>query len=412
MFKTSFWLLLAVGAAGLAAASPAFQSLYGIAPAKYEVAAVGRGTIVKVVRATGRVKPVHAVQVGTFVSGPIDELFVDFNDTVKKGDLLAKIDARIYESEVAQDRAIVATRKADLQRVKALLEQAVNEEQRGLGVREDNEDFISDSELDALKYQRLSLAAQVEVSKAAVQQAEAKLKNSLANLEYTEIRSPVDGVVIDRRVEKGQTVAATFATPVLFIVAPELAQEMHVYATVDEADIGLVRAAKQEDRTVSYTVDAYPDEVFEGRIEQIRSSSAAIDGVVTFPVVVSTTNPDRKLMGGMTANLLFKTEQKDEALYVPNSAIRFYPPEHLVRQQDRSILDPEQALASEAADDSGDGPSLLHNENRNRRHVWVANDEGKLRAVEITIGISDDRVTEVLKGELTEGDKIVIAVES
>jgi HlyD family secretion protein len=223
--------------------------------------------------------------------------------------------------------------------------------------------------LDRMKFRRISLEAQLAVAETGVQQAEARLKNSQANLQYTDIRSPVDGQIIDRRVEPGQTVAATFATPILFVVTPDLAGEMHVFAKVDEADIGLVREAQDAGRPVRFTVDAYPEEEFVGKIKQIRSRSSTIESVVTFPVVVTTTNQNRKLLPGMTGNLLFTTAVKDNALRVPNTAIRFYPPAQQVRIQDRRLLDPEAGIKDdEAAEAGGDETQLTIAQLRNRRH--------------------------------------------
>lgn len=402
-------LVLGVGAGSW----PAAHYWRRLVAPQFRGAAVSRGSITTFVRATGTVRPVVAVQVGAFVSGPIAELKVDFDDQVKKGDLLARIDARIYEGDVARDRAALEVQRAEVNRIMPLLTQAERANKRGLGLQQDNEDFISETELDKLKYTHESLTAQLQSAKAAVQLAEAKVKNSLANLEYTEIRSPVDGVVIDRKIDLGQTVVATFATPILFVVAPDLAGEMHIFAKVDEADIGLLREAQQANRAVHFTVDAYPDDEFTGRVKQIRSNSSALESVVTFPVVVTTTNPDRKLLPGMTANLVFETSVKENILRIPNTAIRFYPPADYVREEDRRLLDPERAAADSEREGSGvEGDSAgFGRRGRNRRHVWVA--EGHLlRAVEVTVGISDEQFTEIVSDNLQEGEEVVTDIES
>ncbi len=409
--KLFLLLLVVVVASGIVASPSTREYLQHWGKPRFRTAEVSRGTITTYVRATGAVRSVQAVQVGSFVSGPIEALYADFNDHVKKGDLIAKIDDRLYQADVASERAILATRKADVRRAEALLQQAINEESRGLAVREDNQDFISNSELDQLKFNRQSLEAQLDVAKAGVEQAEAKLSNSLANLAYTEIRSPVDGIIIDRAVEPGQTVAATFATPVLFVVAPDLAGEMYIYAKVDEADIGLVREAQRVKRPVHFTVDAYPDQIFEGTIKQIRSSSSVIEGVVTFTVVVSTFNPDRRLMPGMTASLFFETEVSEDILRVPNAAISFYPQQKHVHPQDRELLDPDRGLAENQDDQQEQDDTPFGIRRRNQRHVWTAQGDF-LRAVPITIGISDERYTEVLSGDLSEGGRIVIGLET
>ncbi len=407
--RLSIFAIVALVVVALLAAPAAQERWRHYAAPAFQTTRLSRGDITSVVRATGTVKPVLAVDVGSFASGPIEELYVDFNDVVTKGQLIAKIDPRIYEGDVARDKAMLTTQQSEVKRVDAILQQARNEEQRGLAVRKDDPAFISDEELDKLKYARISLEAQLAVAQANVMQAEAQLKNSTANLGYTQIRSPVDGVIIDRRVEPGQTVAAAFTTPVLFTVAPDLAGDMHIFAAVDEADIGLVKAALERKSPVHFTVDAYQGERFEGSIAQVRSRSVLIENVVTFPVVVKTTNADRKLMPGMTANLFFETETKKDILRVPNSAIHFFPPAKFVRPADRKLLLPGRVPEPEMGDDGQ--PDVMRAwmpDTDNRRHLWVK--EGyQLRAVEVTIGISDEFFTEITSGDLNDGDEVVIA---
>ena len=189
---------------------------------EFRTSIVTRGSIVATVESTGTVDPVLKVQIGSFVSGPVVELCVDFNDRVQKDDLLARIDPRIYEAAVARDQASLAHAKAEVARVTALLQQAINDEKRAMALRATNEDYLADTELDRFKYNRISLEAQVRVAEAAIDQAEANLTNSNANLDYTEIRSPVDGIIIDRKIDPGQTLAAQVQTPELFIVAPNM----------------------------------------------------------------------------------------------------------------------------------------------------------------------------------------------
>jgi len=376
----------------------------------FQTTTMSRGGITSVVRATGTVKPVVAVDVGSFVSGPIEALYVDFNDEVEKGQLIAKIDPRIYEGDVARDEALLATQRSEVKRVDAILQQARNDEERGLSVRQDDPGFISDEELDKLKFARVSLEAQLEVAEANVLQAKAQLNKSKANLGYTEIRSPVDGVIIDRSVEPGQTVAAAFTTPVLFTVVPDLAGQMHIFAAVDEADIGYVKAAAEDNKPVHFTVDAYQGERFKGTISQVRSRSVIIENVVTFPVVVTTTNSDRKLMPGMTANLYFETESKDDALRVPNAAIHFFPPAKYVRPSDRKLLSPGHVPDPELEEDGK--PDVMRAwmpAKDDRRHLWVV-DDGQLRAVEVTIGIGDEFYTEITSGDLDEGSTVVVSI--
>jgi len=403
------FVIVALIAIAIVAAPTAQERWRQYTAPSFQTTTLSRGDISSVVRATGTVKPVLAVDVGSFASGPIEELYADFNDEVKKGQLIAKIDPRIYEGDVARDEALLATQESEVKRVDAGLQQAKNEEARGLAVRKDNPDFISDKELDNLKFTRISLEAQLAVAQANVMQAKAQLENSRANLGYTQIRSPVDGIIIDRKVEPGQTVAAAFTTPVLFTVAPDLAGQMDIFAAVDEADIGHVTAALKNERPVHFTVDAYLGERFEGTIRQIRSRSVILENVVTFPVIVSTTNTDRKLMPGMTANLFFETETKKDVLRVPNSAIHFFPPAKFVRPADRKLLMPGRVPEPEL-DEEGN-PDVMRAwmpETDNRRHLWVV--EGlQLRAVEVTVGISDEFFTEITSGDLQEGFEVVIS---
>jgi HlyD family secretion protein len=364
--------------------------------------------------ATGTVQPVLSVHVGSFVSGPISELFVDFNQKVTEHMLLATIDPRIYKAAVARDSAALKNREAEVDRVKAQLQQAINDEERAKKLYEDNPDFISESELDVYHFNRKSLEAQVAVAETAVEQAQANLQNSEANLGYTEIKSPVDGIVIDRKIDPGQTLAAQFQTPELFIVAKDMDKEMHIFASVDEADIGLIQEAQRRGQTVQFTVDAYPDELFEGKIHQVRMSSTTTQNVVTYPVVVSAPNRDMKLMPGMTAELSFRVDETENVLRVPNPALRFFPQPEQVRPEDRKLLD-----GAEAASDEETGTSEVElsaaekaeaRAKRNRRHVWVA--EGDLlRAVEVVTGISDHKHTEIVSGNVSEGMKLVTGIK-
>jgi HlyD family secretion protein len=379
---------------------------------RYRDAEVVRRTISSVVNSTGEVKPVLSVSVGSFVSGPIIRLHVDFNERVEKNQLLAEIDPRIYIAAVDGAKAALLTRQADVERVRALLQQAINDERRSVALRKDNPDFISQTEIDRFHFNRLSLDAQLQVAIAAVEQAQASLHNAEANLVYTKIVSPVDGIVINRKIDPGQTLAAQFQTPELFIVAPEMDKKMHIFASVDEADIGLIRRAQEEGRPVECTVDAYPDDLFTGSIEQIRFSSTATQNVVTYPVVVAAPNVDLKLLPGMTADLSFQISEKKDVLCVPNAALRFYPKPEAVRPADRKLLDG----ADQGGDQDETQPPPSARENAAvgaRRHPRPdATLEGeRLRAVELTVGISDSRFTEIVEGELSEGQKLVTGVK-
>ncbi|HRX78852.1 MAG TPA: efflux RND transporter periplasmic adaptor subunit [Pirellulaceae bacterium] len=405
-------VLLLVGGACAAAYQPAADYWKKRNQPTWKQLETKKGTIIAVVNSTGTVKPVLSVQIGSFVSGPIKDLFVDFNQEVEKGELLATIDARIYEAAVARDRAFLATSRAEVDRAEAQLQQAVNNEVRALSLQEENEDFISDQELDQLKFNRIALEAAVEVAKASIDQAQANLDNSLANLGYTEIRSPVSGMIIDRKIDPGQTLAAQFQTPELFVVAPDMREKMHIYASVDEADIGLIRSAQEKGRPVHFTVDAYRDDLFEGQIEEIRFSSTELQNVVTYPVVVAAPNPELKLLPGMTASISFRVDESEDVIRIPNAALRFYPDIKHVREQDRKLLEGKDWERESEEDD--DAMSAMEKaavrKERNRRHVWIV--EGDfLKAVEVETGLSDSKYSELVSGDLTEGQKLVTGIE-
>lgn len=372
-----------------------------------------RGTIVAVVNSTGTVKPVLSVQIGSFVSGPIKELFVDFNQEVEENELLATIDARIYEASVARDRAFLATSNAEVDRAQAQLQQSINNETRALSLQEENEDFISDQELDQLKFGRVALEAALEVAKASVDQAKANLDNSLANLGYTEIRSPVSGMIIDRKIDPGQTLAAQFQTPELFVVAPDMREKMHIYASVDEADIGLIRAAQEKGKPVHFTVDAYRDDLFEGKIEEIRFSSTELQNVVTYPVIVAAPNSDLKLLPGMTASISFHVDESEDVIRIPNAALRFYPDIKQVREEDRKLLEGKDWEREAEEDDEATMSAMekaAARKKRNRRHVWVVEGEF-LKAIEVETGLSDSKYTELVSGDIKEGQQMVTGIE-
>ena len=406
-------LLLAVVGGGAAAGyRPAMEYWKRRNAPKWETEKVDRGDVVFEVNATGTVRPVLQVVVGSFVSGPIKECLVDFNDEVKAGDLLAVVDKRLFEANVARDEATLATREADVARVKAELQRAINDERRARKLREINKDYLSDTEMDQYRFGRQALEAQLKVAEKAVESARATLANSRANLQYCEIRSPVDGIIVDRKIDPGQTLAAAFQTPELFIVAPDLRKKVHIFAQVDESDIGRIREAAEREQPVRFQVDAYPDEVFTGAIEQIRLSSSETQNVVTYPVVVAAANPDLKLLPGMTATLSFQIQHKKDVLRVPNAALRFYPEKEWVRTEDQALLEGKGNVGN-SDDEEDDAARFSVTERveaykkRHHRHVWVK-DGLKLRAIEVVTGISDHHYTEIVSGDLKPGDELVV----
>ena len=384
----------------------------------WRTAEVSRGPIVAVVNSTGTVKPVLQVSVGSFVSGPVQKLSVEFNQEVKQGDLLAEIDPRIYEANVGRDRATYLSREADVFRVKAQLQQAINDEKRSLALRAEDQTFIAQAEIDKYKFSRMSLEAQLKVAETTADQAKASLDYSILQLGYTKILAPVSGVVINRKIDPGQTLAAQFQTPELFIIAPDMKEKMHVHASVDEADIGLIKEAQRKKLPVSFTVDAYPSDIFVGTVDEIRLSYTTTQNVVTYPVIVAAKNPELKLLPGMTANLSFQVDDRAAAVKLPNTALRFFPNIQHVRQEDRELIEGTAEKHANSQEDATDTPASRlsaqerteNRRNRSRRHVWVEDGEF-LRAVEVLTGLSDSQNTEMVSGDLQAGDKLVIGIQ-
>lgn len=407
-----FWMVALFSLAGVSAAGWYAYQRNSPAASKgpFRETTVVRGALTRVVNSTGTIHPVTSVQIGAFVSGPIEEIFVDFNSQVKAGQTLAKIDPRLFKAQVARDEASLAHAQADLSRVKAMLEKAESDERRAAGLLA-KRGSITQSEVEQTVADRKSWEAQIGVAQASIKQAEASLSLSRANLDYAVIVSPVDGVVTDRKVDPGQTVASQFQTPVLFVVAPEMDKRVHVYAAVDEADVGLIRRAEEEEQPVRFTVDAYPEQMFQGRIEQIRLNPTTLQNVVTYTVVVEAPNVGRMLLPGMTANLSFQISEHKNVLKIPNSALRFFPKAAQVHPDDHHVLERRDQQNAAADQKSLSTPSAVERQTSavesHRRHVWVA--EGTLlRAVEVHTGVSDNQFTELVSGPLKEGRQLVV----
>ncbi len=412
--KTLFRLLLVAGVLcgiGVAVYYPVQTYLDVRNRTLWRTQSVSKGDIAQTVNSTGKVEPIHRVSVGASVSGPISELFVDYNSKVVEGQLMARIDSRIYKSTVARDQALLQTRLAEVARAEALQQQAINDERRGGELKKGNRDFISEAELDQFRFVRMTRDAELLVSKTNVDQAKAQLDNSLANLAYTDILSPCEGVVIEKKIDIGQTLAAQFQTPEMFVVAPEMDKRMHIYASVDEADIGMIRKAQSDGQVVRFTVDAYPEELFDqGKIVQVRLSSTEQQNVITYPVIVETPNTDLKLLPGMTANLSFQIKKREGVVRVPNAALRFYPARDKVHPDDREIIDgvdEQKQVVTDTAKQMSADEKAAATRAQNLRHVWIA--EGKfLRGKPVRTGISDNRYTELIDGGLSEHDELVV----
>jgi HlyD family secretion protein len=410
------WLVVLGGIAGLSAAAyqPAVNYWKVRNAPQWRTAEVSRGRIVAVVNASGTIKPVRSLTIGSFVSGPIDPTapIAEFNQEVKAGDLLCKIDPRIHAANLQRDMANLESSRAELDRANAQLEQAERDLTRVAKLREKDKTFIAETELDKYHYSVLTFKAAVGVAAASVKVAQSQVDNSETQLKYCEILAPESGIIIDRMIDPGQMLAAQFQTPELFVIAPNLRERVDVHASVDEADIGLIRQAQQEKLPVTFTVDAYSDELFQGEIQAVRMNATTTQNVVTYPVIVSAPNSELKLLPRMTANISFQVGDRADVTKIPNSALRFYPNPAYVRQADLRLVEAQQDRATDQQatqseqSTSAQERSELRRE-RNRRHVWVAED-GLLRAVEVVTGLSDSRFTEMLEGDLKPGDRLVI----
>jgi len=392
----------------------------------FRTATVEKGEIIAVRDTTGKVKPVKTYQVGSFVSGPITGLFVDFNSEVKEGQKLAQVDPRLFLLAVAREEAVLRTREAEVARAKAALilakndaERAKNDQQRARALQELDEDYISAAELDRIKYSLLAFQSQitlaesgVEQALAGVEQAKASLENANTNLGYTDITSPCDGMVLARKIEPGQTLAAQFQTPVLFEVVEDLKKEIHIIAEVDETDIGRISEAKKDGQPVKFRVSAYPEDLFEGVIWQIRKSTVPEAVVVTYPVVISAENPDMKLFPGMTAEVSFQLKVRPNVIKIPMAALGFYPEKKLVHPDDHKVL--EGASRAEEEEENERSLSATEiaalNKKGKTRHVWIIDGE-QLRAVEVVTGADGGGFYEMISGDLKPDQKLVTSVK-
>lgn len=448
------FLLLVVAAV----AAVFFQGRRASSNNEYFTAVVTRGPLKKVVNATGVVQTVVTVPVGSQVSGQVQELFADFNSVVKRGQLLAKLDPRNLESAVANSRAQLAaaqarlrsaeaetkTHAANLQSSKANLEaarvtrdnaklnfdRATELSQKGVASKNDYDTAKANydsavarfdqaaASLAQVEAQSASTEAQIAQAKAGLQQAEADLDRSQVNLEYANIFSPVDGVVISRDVDVGQTIAASMSAPTLFSIATDLS-EMQVRASVDEADIGSI----SETAKVTFTVDAYQNDLFPARIAEIRLNPQTVQNVVTYNVILRITNKEMKLKPGMTANIVITVAERDNVLKIPNAALRYRPPDapdpgeelppppsRIVPTSSRSgddvalprapgqRWDPDQKLRFDAVDSDPQRPG----------RVWVLGPDNKPIERVMVLGITDGAMTEMVSGDLKENEEVIV----
>src|SRR5580765_8040661 len=310
-------------------------------------AQVTRGDVVDTVGATGTLQAVTTVQVGTQVSGTISELHADFNSLVKKGQVLARLDPSLFQTQIEQARANLVRSQADLERQKVALDDAGTKLARAkeLSARQ----LLPRSELDAAEVAQRAAEAQLKSSQAQITQAQASLNQNQVNLEHTVIQAPIDGLVISRNVDVGQTVAASMQAPTLFVLAADLTK-MQVVANLDESDVGRIRPKQ----VVTFRVDAYPNETFRGSVSQVRLNPIVQQNVVTYATVIDVPNNELKLKPGMTANVNVEIARSSNVLRVPNSALRFRPTNEIFAALGQTP-DPSQLRADAGGRRGGQG---------------------------------------------------------
>ena len=359
--------VFAVAAGGLYACMPAQTARFVTEP-------VRNGDLIRAITTTGSVNPVATVQVGSYVSGPIQSIACDFNTQVKAGQLCARIDARPYQAIVDQAKANLISAEAQLRKDRASLVYAKLNYERDLGLRKTG--VVSQNDVDIDKSAHDQAAALVQLDEAAIEQRRAALGAAELNLSYTNIVSPVSGTVVARNVDMGQTVAASFQTPTLFLIGKDLTK-MQVDTNVSESDIGLAKVGQR----ALFTVEAYPRHNFEGKIVQVRRAPITVQNVVTYNVVIGVDNPDNELFPGMTANARIIVEERKGVRLVPARALRF---------------DPDGVGGAEAAGDEGP-------------RVFVLRD-GEPSAVAVSIGLEDGTQAEITGDSLAVGDLVIVDV--
>lgn len=337
---------------------------------EYSTEDIEKCTITESVEASGTINPVKTVNIGSQVSGMISEINVDFNSKVSKGQLLAQIDPSLFQAQVDKAQSDLAAARANSQKIKSML--VFDEQNYNRYKKLYTKNYVSKSDLDLAEATYKSNSAQLNAMNALINQTNAVLQTNLTNLRYSKIISPVDGVVVSRNVDVGQTVAASFQTPTLFMVAQDLTK-MQIEVNVSEADIGRIR----EGQAVDYTLDGYPDVTFKGRVSQVRISPTTIQNVVTYNVIVIVDNEDQKLKPGMTANVSIVTAQKKDILCAPSEALRFSPKE------------------------------ITGGKKFKEQGIWMLVDDKPIR-VEIETGIKDSDKIEIISAEIKEGQKVII----
>jgi RND family efflux transporter, MFP subunit len=369
------WLIAALASLFVfAIAAASWWALTERSPIHYASVPVAKGPVTRTVTATGTVNPELTIIVGTAVSGIIQELNCDYNTQVKKGQVCARIDPRPYQSVVDENRANLAVANAQLEKDKANF--AYTKLALGRAATLVQTHAVSQDAYDSATSTYEQALAQITFDEATIQQRQASLDAAQVNLDYTNIVSPVDGTVVSRNVTMGQTVAASFQTPTLFLIATDLTK-MQVDANVSESDIGGIKLRNK----ATFTVDAYPKRTFEGTVSQVRQSPQTVQNVVTYDIVISVNNSDLTLMPGMTAASRIVVDQRNDVLRVPNQALRYVP----------------KSLASTVQ--SG------------QAQLWILRD-GKPISVPVVAGLDDDSFTEIVSGDAKPGDLVITAEQT
>jgi HlyD family secretion protein len=392
----------------------------------YKKEAIRRGHVEALVVTTGTLNPVTIVDIGSQVSGKIDKLYVDFNSQVKEGQVIAELDQEQFQTRIQQNEANYNSRVAALEKSKVSLENTEKKYERSKALFEKN--LLSFEEMDQAEVSYFNAQADLKSSEASLEQSKSQLDSSKVDLTYTIIKSPIDGVVIDRRVNVGQTVAASMQAPVLFQIANDLTK-MQVECSVDEADIGRVK----EGQKVRFNVDAFPDDEFQGIVSQVRYSPVVQQNVVTYTTIVAVENPELKLMPGMTATISIITGEASDVLLVPNAALRFTP--ELSQEELRAIyeeirngmgggqqgpqskkpIEGNGGQRQEGQRMGGDRSAMMMGQGgqqgtrlrQTRPRVWIEDENGKLRMVYLQPGVTDNTMTEIKSGELEEGQEVI-----
>ncbi|MFC2154944.1 efflux RND transporter periplasmic adaptor subunit [Acidobacteriota bacterium] len=426
--KKKKWLFLAAAAVVIVIAVVLFLILRGNGnnTVKYKTEEVKKGTIEAVVSTTGTVTPVTLVEVGSQVSGRIAKIHVDFNSQVKAGQVVAEIDPSQIMTRIKQNEANYESSKASLQKAKVNSENIAKQYQRSLQLFEKK--LISFEEKESVEAQYLGAKSDVRSAEAHLLQSKSQLDSTKVDLDYSVIKSPIDGVVISRNVNVGQTVAASFQAPVLFTIANDLGK-MQVECSIDEADIGKIK----EGQDARFTVDAFPDEEFKGKVSQVRYSPEVIQNVVTYTTIVAVDNPGLKLRPGMTATVTIVAGKAEGVLMVPASATRFTPPlsqEEMMAlfQKMRDEMMKRRGMTPGAGSGQPGQPGRQgagmgffggsrpggdsSQRKRQATRVWILEENGQVKPVFIRTGVTDDSNIEVIRGQIKEGQLVITGILS